>query len=210
MSGTSATGGFVTDRTSSPGAREVEGVLQQMIVATTELAPPLVRPRYQPMPPARPPADVSWAAVGIIMVEADDYPYEQHVGIEVLPGETKPGYTIMQRHNTLTALVTFYGPEAETLSGRLRDALYIGQNMEPFAVVNAKMRSVEDLARNPEVINQQYINRVDMRITLRQQVTRVYPIFDIAAAHVVLQSDTGLVADAPVDPTFVPRSHTPP
>ena len=202
MSGnTSATGGFVTGQPPSPptGA-EITAAMQQMIVGLAALPGSLVRPRWQPMPPAQPPATTTWAAVGVTQVEADDYPYIWHDSRTTLPGQTAPGVDRMQRHATLTVLASFYGPDAEGAAGAVRDGLYVPQNMEPFTAIGAKLLAVHDLARNPEVMNQQYVDRIDMRLEFRQQFERVYPIFDLAAADIVLRTDTGIRTDIPVVP----------
>jgi hypothetical protein len=202
MSGnTSATGGFVTDQPPRPPTGDqITAAMQQMIVALGILPGSLVRPRWQPMPPAQPPVTTTWAAVGMTQVEADEYPYIVHDSRVTLPGQTAPGVDRMTRHATLTVLATFYGPGAEEAAGAVRDGLYLPQNMEPFSAIGAKLLAVHDLARNPEVQNQQYVDRIDMRLEFRQQFERVYPIFDLAAADIVLRTDTGISTDIPVEP----------
>ncbi|HTB46474.1 MAG TPA: hypothetical protein VK741_22830 [Acetobacteraceae bacterium] len=202
MSGnTSATGGFVTDQPPRPpSGAEITAAMQQMIVNLAVLPGSLVRPRWQPMPPAQPSAATTWAAVGVAQIEADEYPYIRHHGGVTLPGQTAPGYDELQRHATLTVLASFYGPGAEEAAGAVRDGLYIQQNMEPFSAIGAKLLAVHDLARNPEIMNQQYVDRIDMRLEFRAQFERVYPIFDLAAADVVLKTDTGISTDVSVTP----------
>lgn len=195
MSGTintSATGGYVVDQPPKPATTEdFERALQQMASILTGLPGNLVRPRWQPVPPTQPPADVTWMAIGINMIETDDYPYIKHLGNVTLPGAKGPGADLMQRHGTVTALATFYGPEADTVAGQFRDALYIPQNYEPIVGIRMKLRTVHDLARVPELINQQWINRVDMRAEFRVQMDRLYPILNLDGAQVNIRHDDG-------------------
>lgn len=199
MSGnTSATGGYLPEvARRPPDADTVQKALQQMVAAISTLPGELVRPRWQPMPPVQPDVTVTWASVGVQRVDADEYPYMKHVSDKALQPGMPPGYSIMQRHATLTVVCTIYGPAAEDVAGMLRDGLYVAQNFEPVRSLGLKLRTVHDLARNPELVNQQYINRVDLSLEFRMQLDRVYPIFDLDGADVTI-TDGRLTAKASV------------
>ena len=199
MSGnTSATGGYVTDiPPPPPTGDQITAALQNMIATLGGLPGTLVRPRWQPMPPSQPDAKVTWASVGIIKTEADDYPFILHDGTTQLVGAVGPGVDRMQRHSTVTVLVTFYGPEAERAAGSMRDGLYIPQNYEPLVAVGLKLRNIEDLARLPEQVNNQWIDRFDVQLEFRHQIDRTYPILNLDGADVVIKTDTG-AADVPI------------
>jgi hypothetical protein len=193
MSGnTSATGGFVTDiPPPPPSGDQIAAAIRTMIATLAGLPGSLVRARWQPMPPAQPDASVTWASVGITRTEADDYPYIRHDGVTQLVGAAGPGVDRMQRHSTVTVLVTFYGPASESAAGAMRDGLYIQQNWEPMAAVGLKFRDILDLARMPELVNQQWIDRLDVQIDFRHQIDRVYPILNLDGADVVIRQDNG-------------------
>jgi hypothetical protein len=186
---TSATGGFLLDRPPGPPrAEEIERVLQITVQTLSNLPASLVRPRWQPMPPTQPPANVTWASVGVQKIEADEFPDIQHLDI-VLPGARGRGADHMKRHMTVTVLVTMYGPEAEDAAAQLRDNLYIPQQME--GTFPLKLLTIRDLARAPELINQQWINRVDLEIDFRMQSDRIYPVLNLRGADVQLHSESG-------------------
>jgi hypothetical protein len=203
MSGTSAAGGYITDALPGPpSADAVEAALQTMVAQLSGLPGSLVRPRWQKLPPVQPDAETTWIAVGVVAVEADDYPTIRHVSDESLDGKLPPGYDILTRHQTITVTATFYGPDAENTAGRVRDALYLPSNFAPVgSPCGLKLREVHDLARTPEMINQQWVNRIDLRIEYRQQIERRYAIFDLVGADVVLTdghlTDTVTVRPAP-------------
>ena len=69
---TSATGGFLLDRPPPPPAEDIQHALQHMVTVLTDLPGHLVRPRWQPLPPAQPDALTDWVAIGVTRVEADD------------------------------------------------------------------------------------------------------------------------------------------
>jgi hypothetical protein len=199
---TSATGGFITGKPPPPPTGEqITRALQKLVMALADLPGTLVRPRWQPMPPSQPQADVTWASIGVTAVEADDFPSIRHDGVGTFPGALAPGVDRMQRHATLTVVATFYGPEAETCAAALRDALYMPQNWSPMMALGLKLREVRDLARAPEIINQQWIDRFDLQIMVRQQIDRVYPIYNLNGADIVLHSETAdsaVTIDTPI------------
>ena len=199
MSGnTSATGGYVADvPPPPPSGDQITAALQNMISTLTGIPGTLVRPRWQPMPPAQPDASVSWASLGVTRTEADDYPYLLHDGATTLPGAAGPGVDRMQRHSTVTVLITFYGPASESYAGSFRDALYVHQNWELLYQLGLKFKAIHDLARLPELINQQWVDRFDVQLDLRRQIDRVYPILNLDGADVVLRTDNA--NDVPTD-----------
>ena len=184
---TSATGGFIVDRSPAPlTGEQITRAMQKQIIALTGLPGSLVRPRWQPMPPSQPQADVTWASVGVTQVETDDYPAIVHDGSGTFPGALAPGVDRMTRNATLTVLATFYGPAAEGMASAYRDALYVPQNWELMSPFGLKLREVRDLARAPEFVAQQWIDRFDVQVTMRQQTTRLYPIYNLDGADIVL------------------------
>jgi hypothetical protein len=96
----------------------------------------------------------------------------------------------MQRHSTITVLATFYGPQADAVAAQVRDALYVNQNYEGLMPVGLKLRTIHDLQRVPEIMNQQYIDRADLRMEFRAMSLRTYPIRDLAGADVTIDTDT--------------------
>ena len=50
----------------------------------------------------------------------------------------------------------------------------------------------------PEVFNQQFIDRVDLRIEYRVQTDRIYPIFTLDGADVTITADNGITSTASV------------
>lgn len=188
MSGnTSATGGFLAEIPPPPiTGRGMTLALQAAVVAITGLPGTLVRPRWQPMPPTQPPVEVTWCSIGITHIEAHDYPVITHDGTTQLVGAPGPGVDRLRRHMTQTVVATFYGPESEDVAGMFRDGMYIQQNWEPLHLVGARLREVGDLARVPETINQQWVDRFDIRLEMEVQIERVYPVLNIDGADVVL------------------------
>ena len=190
MSGnTSATGGYIREVLPLPASGgEITAALQKAIATITGLPGNLVRPRWQPIPPTQPPLDVSWGSIGLSRIETTDYPYIRHDGDIQLAGAPGPGADFLERESKLVALATFYGPLAEVHAGALRDGFYIQQNWELLRPLGLKLQTVRDLSWTPEFINQQWVDRVDIEITMSRSLVRVYPVLNIVGADVLVHA----------------------
>lgn len=81
---TSATGGYLQPIASPPNQENLQDdvltdLFQEVVVKVTNMDPTLVRPRWQPSPPAQPDVSVSWAAIGIAETRPDVFPSITHL-----------------------------------------------------------------------------------------------------------------------------------
>jgi len=184
MTNTSATGGYLVP-TEPPAPIEddsLDDFLQAMVVAVAGLQATMVRPRWQPIPPKQPPATADWAAIGVTARTPD-------ANAVIVHHPDGDGYDALQRHETLTILVTFYGPHCHQYAGRLRDGLSIAQNREAMQLLNMGVTGLGDIVSAPELVNQQWIRRADLTFQLRRQIDRNYPVKNLLSAHGTLQAD---------------------
>lgn len=175
MSGTSATGGYLTPIDPQPTEDDLmDDAIQETIVGTTGLDPTLVRQRWQHKQPTQPPPDVSWCAVGIMGRTAIDYPY-----LVYLPDTNSME---MQRHEKIEVLASFYGDFDSHYAGLFRDGLYIPENLEYLNTFGIKLQQVGANTNVPELINSQWIGRTDIEFTLVRQLNRFYRVLNILSA----------------------------
>lgn len=186
MSGnTSSTGGFIAPA-ASPVVLEdtaLTDLLQAMVVGITGLTASLVRPRWQPVPPTQPSVTTTWCAIGITDRTPD--PGTAWVGHD----PTGDGTDQMQRHEVLTVLLSFYGPNAAAMAGRLGDGLYIAQNRETLYHAGAGLVDVGASLTFGELVNGQFVSRCDMPITVRRVRARIYPVENLLEGPVNLESN---------------------
>lgn len=179
MANTSATGGYVqpvsTDTPEEDLALDV--ILQGMVAGITGLDGAMVRPRWQPVQPRVPEADVTWCAVGVTLIRPDDNAAITH-------DPTGDGADNLVRHEDIELLATFYGPQAAMRAAMLRDGLQIAQNREALTASGIGFVTAGDVRAVPELVNQQWIRRQDLPITLRRIVRRTYPVLNILSAPV--------------------------
>lgn len=185
MPNTSATGGYLTPTTVSPAYDlPLDVQVQGMVAGITGLAGNLVRPRWQPRPPAQPSASTNWCAVGITEIGAAYGHHQSHVS-------TGEGYDESEAYEDLELLASLYGPGSAGLATLLRDGLWVAQNREAMQAVGLRLRDVgRRVTLLGELVNQEYIRRADVTVSLSRVVTRRYPILNLLEAQIALQAES--------------------
>jgi hypothetical protein len=180
----------------------LDAALQAAAVGMTGLDGTLVRPLWQNPPPKQPDPTVNWCAIGVLGFTPDAGPYITHIAGPLI---TDPSADLEIRHEEFEVLTAFYGPNARAYSTILRDGLGVTQNLEPLK--SQGLFYVEALPQRivPELLNKQWVRRVDMVLRFRRMVARAYGINNILAADIHIQDDSGHI-DATV---IVPPGSTP-
>lgn len=176
MANTSASGGYLTPAGApTPADGALEDILQPMVVGITGLPGKMVRPRWQSGNPKQPEPNVDWCAFGVMHTKQDTNPAIEHDG-------TGDGADQYQRHQDVTLLATFYGPNAQAYGQLLSDGMYVPQNSEALKALNMVFVEAGDLIAAPDLLNQQWVRRYDLRIRLRRKIERTYPVLNILSA----------------------------
>lgn len=191
MPNTSATGGALSPAV-SPAPLEGQTLnrfIQQWIVGITGLDGTMVRPRWQAEPPNIPTAGTAWAAIGITSRPSDTYPYVRH-------DPTGLGSDELQRHETLNLLASFYdlgtNGLADNYAALLRDGAAIPQNLEPLTVAGMALVETGDPVAVPSLLKTRWLYRVDLPVSLRRQINRIYPVENLLSSQgTLLANDAG-------------------
>lgn len=162
----SSTGGYLAPAVDAPPAEDdaLDNLVHDLIAGITALAPDLVRPRWQPKVPKQPEPSVNWCAFGLQEQEPDAGPAIQHDG-------TGDGHDTYIRHQDIDVMCTFYGPLAKGYAQRLADGLAIPQNREQLQLQDMAFVGVGPIRAAPDLVNQQWVRRYDMTVTLRRKIT---------------------------------------
>lgn len=184
MTNDSSTGGYLTPTGVAPLEDEaLDDLLHDVVAGITGLANELVRPRWQPEPPPTPDWGADWCAMGIMHRTADTFAVEGHDSA----GE---GSDYLIRHEVLSLLCSFYGPNSQAKGALLRDGLSIAQNREALAGSGIALVSVGDLTKAPELVKNRWLNRADLPVVLRREIMRTYPVLNVTSAQIELNSET--------------------
>lgn len=185
MANTSATGGYLLPGATSPPLQDadLDALIQKVVVGLTGLPGSLVRPRWQPVVPKQPDPGTDWCAIGVTVLDDDDYPSLEHDG-------AGDGQDQFSKHETIEVLASFYGPYAGTYAAQFRDGLYVPQNREALIAANLSLLDAGRVVPAPELVNQQWVRRFDVDLRLRRKVERTYPVLNLLSAATVIDTDT--------------------
>lgn len=191
MPNTSETGGYLLG--ALPDNIVLRRFIGGVIGAVTGLVGDLVRPRWQPNPPATPNQDVDWCAFGITQSTPDASAF---VGLDDT-GEV--GKFI--RHEEVEILASFYGPNASGYSEVLRDGLELSQNREAMFLNGMGLKGCGPSAHVPEIVNQLWVDRVDLPFTIRREIRRDYSLLSFLQANAAGSFIRTETLQVPLSPT---------
>lgn len=173
----SSTGGYLAPLSPAPAADDVlENQIQAAIVGITALAGRMVRPVWQPDPPAKEDLHIDWCAYRIVASDANWLPSIVHHP----EGE---GTDEAIRQEEVEVLASFYGPNAYGLAARLRDGLSIPQNQEALRAQGFGFVEAARIWAAPDFVNNQWVRRQDLRFKLTRAVSRTYGVRNLLSAE---------------------------
>ncbi len=187
MANDSATGGPLVPTATTPVQDDpFEDLIGNTIAGLTGITRGLVRPRWQPKPPAMPADTVSWCAFGIMEIDADWGAHLRHI-------PDGDGSSEMTRHETLVILASFYGPSGYSKASQLRDGLWIKQNWDALNAVGVALLECSRARTASDLVNGRFIRRIDLEMQFRRVITRTYPILNLLSAQGSFTTDLGHV-----------------
>ena len=182
MSNDSTDPGYLTPVGTEPDYdQELERQISRWIRGVTGLAASLVFPRWTDPQSTIPKNGTTWVAFGVTTMPRDDMPAEKQVSDE---------QSEQWSWEQVTVLACFYGPQGAAMAARFRDGLYVEQN-------NTTLRTAAGLSlvdngqiyNLPELINNQWVRRYDITVTLQRKNTRTFNIKTIQSAPVQFFGD---------------------
>lgn len=183
MPNDSSTGGYLSPTSSRPVEDDAfEDFVGNIVAGITGLSRSLVRPRWQPKPPPHPPIETDWCAIGITTI-ASDY------GAPKVHRPADDGHDELQRHDTADLLASFYGPRGYSLASLLRDGLMIPQNREAMRAAGINLLDCTRMRTASDLMNERFVRRVDLEISLRRAFVRTYPILSVLTFGAVMQAN---------------------
>lgn len=175
MSNNSATGGYLRPTSSQPlpGNLSLEDFIHSVIAGITGFPGNLVRPKWQVNPPKQPDIGIDWIAFGINEIAPDANAY---VNLD------KDGNNVLARMEKVQVGIGFYGPNAQENISVFRDGFQIQQNVEALLLANMGFNGISSAVRGPDLVNQRWVERYEVVLTLVRTVQRIYPVLSFASA----------------------------
>ncbi|XWY08909.1 hypothetical protein ACK3F5_15795 [Photorhabdus asymbiotica UENP] len=97
--------------------------------------------------------------------------------------------TELWRYEEIECLISFYGPNCQRYGTCFRDGLTVSQNNDELRRFGLSVDKYTRLTSLPELINNQWVHRYDMMITLRRKVVREYGVKSLVEAPVKFFGD---------------------
>lgn len=161
----------------------LDDFFQALVVGITGLPGNNVRPRYQEVEVPNIPAwGTDWAAVGVMSIDSDDYPYIQHYD-EISGSNGTFAFDQMIRQENVEVLLSFYGPDAGNYCSIFRDGIYLPQNFEPLTLAGMGLTAAgPHMQKVPQLIKTRWWYRYDMYLYIKRAIQRRYAIFSLLSA----------------------------
>lgn len=176
MDNTSATGGPLLPLNQIPtDDQALDRFLHDLYTGITGLDPTLVRPLWNITPGNMPKINTEWMSQGIIDRRQDFFPTQHFDDTQGM---------ILMRNQELDNLVSLYGDQAGWLADLLIDGLSLTQNRDPMTAAGLYLVDIGKPKNASMLINEQWYKRIDVVITYRRNITRVYPILSVKSATI--------------------------
>lgn len=178
----STTGGYLKPAPQAPLPPNLDIVqfIQQVLVGISSLPGTLVRPKWQTEPLKNPDVGVNWLAFGVQSNSPDANAFTQ---------SNSDGSYEMQRHEKLEISCSFYGPQAAENAAVVRDGFQIQQNLANLTAAKMGYTEVGPAQHIPDLVNERWINRVEMTVYLTRMIQRVYPILTFVSVSGVITTE---------------------
>ncbi len=174
-----------------------DAILQQAVVGMTGLPGDMVRPLWQLVPPTEPELTENWAAVGILKHSGEFNVATMHHGTGAIgesdgdkTGPLPGGWDETQHHEILDIMVSFYGPNSRSYADMFHEGLYVDQNRAMLREqADLGLIDIGDITAVPEMVNQRWRKRNDLRFRLYRLSRHSYPVRNLQEASGTIVSD---------------------
>ena len=195
MANDSSTGGYLIPAVAPAPLEDdaLDDFFHDVLAGISGLDGSLVRPLWQEEPPNIPDRSVTWLAFGVSESRSDTYGVEEH-------DPAGDGVDVTRRHEVLTWRVSVYGPGAGAMASLIRDGFGVAQNREPLTLAGMGFVAVEGPMKTAELIKQKWLQRQDLRVIIRREIVRQYPVRNLLSAEGVI-----LTSELPPIPIATPN-----
>ncbi len=184
MSRDSSESGFLLPTSPLPVNDEaLDDLFRVTIAGITGLDPRRVVRRFNPEPATAPQFDGTWASVGVMAIDDDDFAQQ---------GMRAEGDYKLVQHERLDVMASFYGDKAQQAARMARNGIQIEQNREVLASAGIALMYAEKPVKAPVLINNRWSNRIDVTFVFRRAIVDVYPILSIEGVDGDATTDAGL------------------
>ncbi len=181
MSNDSTGPGYLTPVGDAPDYdEELERQLSRWVRGITGLSVKKVYPRFIDPQQKIPPNGETWCGFNFSSLSRPGTPANVQVSEE---------QSEQWSWESVQVLFCFYGPGGSAMATRFRDGIFIAQNADTFRQISGlSLVEAGDIRNLPELINNQWVRRYDLSVTLSRKNTRTYNVKSILDGNVTIST----------------------
>lgn len=181
MSNDSTAPGYLTPVNQLPQYdKDLEKLVSRWIVGVTGIDVKLVLPRWTDPQPQIPKNGTTWCAFGITTMPRLGTPANVQTG-----GEQSEQWT----WELVTVICCFYGPAGAALAATFREGIFLDQNAATLkADAGLSLIEAGNLYNLPELINNQWVRRYDLTVTLSRKNIRTFNVKSLTDGNVTIST----------------------
>lgn len=180
MSNDSTTRGYLTPAAGGPAYDEaLEREISRWIRGVTGLPAKAVFPRWTDPQPSIPKNGNTWCAFGITTVPLPGMP----ANIQVDENTSD-----QWAWESVTVILCFYGPQGASTATTFRAGLFVEQNNTELNRSGLTFNDAGTIYNLPELINNQWVRRYDVTVTLTRKTIRTYNVKSIVDGNVTIST----------------------
>ncbi|MBS0893958.1 hypothetical protein JK211_07910 [Tatumella sp. JGM130] len=175
MASDSTQAGYLTEQsTDAVYGDDLDRLLSRWFKGVSGYPDGMVRARWQQTQAPLLSSLTDWCAFGVTGIRGD-----YSVAMSAVDSESDDLF----RHESIDCLASFYGPAGMSMATAFRDGASVEQSNETLKASGMTLQQIGDAINFPELINNQWVRRYDVAITVRRKVTRNYAIRSIKSAE---------------------------
>lgn len=158
--------------------KELEKQLSRWVRGVTGIAVNLVLPRFTDPQSKIPPNGETWCGFNFSTLLRPGTPANVQVSEE---------QSEQWSWESIQVLFCFYGPGGSGMATRFRDGMFVDQNADTLRRISGlSLVSADDIRNLPELINNQWVRRYDLAVTLSRKNTRTYNVKSVVDPNVTI------------------------
>lgn len=167
--------GFLTPLGASPHYDDaLDADLTGWIVGVSGLPPEMVMAKWSDPPPATPEAGITWCDFFTNVKQAEAPFFHSQDSDQ----------SVLQSTESVDVTCGFYGPGAQAVAALFRDGLNVPQNNAELNRLDLTFLQCGEITPDPEFINNQWLRRNILTVTLKRSIARRYGIRSILSSAV--------------------------
>ena len=182
MSNDSTAPGYLTPVGDNPAYdQELERQVSRWLRGITGLDAKVVYPRWTDPQTQIPRNGITWCEFGITVADQDDFQADIQISDEQSEQWT---------WEKISIIFCFYGPQGNAMASIFRAGMFVEQNSNTLkANTGLSLTDVTKILNLPVLINNQWVRRYDLTVTLSRKNTRTFNVRTVTTPNVIVNGE---------------------